>query len=167
MCVGQDPCQVIRGQELLIFFPVDRGTAHSDTVVVPTLAASPTWLMLLASGPNGNGNLSVTNRFKTAGVKSFSAIVLKPHRGDRVKPGAASAPGSVILKPTKSPLGATEIVRSCQLLLWILVHSQSGRGEKTETDSTRSPRWGFLSSFPHFNLGRKPPQALLGHRSAV
>ena len=134
------------------FFPVDSDTACSDTVVVPTLAASPTWPMLLGSGPNGNGNLSVTNRLKTAGVKSFSVIVFNPHRGDRVKPGAASAPGSPISIPAKSPLGATEIARSCQLLPWIPVHSQSGRGE-TETDSTRSPRWGFLSHVVAFHPG--------------
>ncbi len=48
----------IRGQKTLVFFSVDRGTARPDTVVVPTLAVSATWPMLLASGPNRNRDRS-------------------------------------------------------------------------------------------------------------
>ena len=55
--------RVIRGQKLFSSFVsiVDRDIARSDTVVVPTLAAPTTWLMLLASGPNGDRNRSETS----------------------------------------------------------------------------------------------------------
>ena len=81
----------------------------------------------------------------------------KPQSGDRVEPGAASAPGFAELKQTKSPFGATEIGRSRESLPLITFHHRWGGGE-TNIDSTRSPRWGFLFVFVHFILGRRRPR---------
>ncbi len=81
-----------------------------------------------------------------------SDLMRKPQSGDRVEPGAASAPGFARSKQTKSPLGATEIGRPSQLLPLIRFHSRLGGGD-TVTDSTRSPRWGFLSVFVAFHPG--------------
>ena len=84
----------------------------------PTLAASPTWPMLPASD-----------------------LMRKPLSGDLVEPGAASASGFARSRQTKSPLGATEIGRSCELLPLILVPLSIGRWRNGDGFGHRTREW--------------------------
>ena len=83
--------------------------------------------------------------------------VLKPQSGDRIQPGAVSAPGVVRKEQAKSPFGATEIGRLHQSLPLIPAHTDSA-AEKMRRNRLGRPAGAIYRFSLRFILGRKRPR---------